>query len=61
MSGAFYLGGAIVLNAVFLWYAWRMLDPPDELFSMKMFYYSIVYLMALFAFLLVDHWILPWL
>ncbi|QGL70315.1 protoheme IX farnesyltransferase [Stenotrophomonas maltophilia] len=61
MSGAFYLGGAIVLNAVFLWYAWRMLNPPDELFSMKMFYYSIVYLMALFAFLLVDHWILPWL
>jgi len=28
---------------------------------MKMFHYSIVYLMALFAFLLVDHWILPWL
>jgi len=50
-----------VLNAVFLWYAWRMLNPPDELFSMKMFHYSIVYLMALFAFLLVDHWILPWL
>jgi len=25
-----------------------------------MFQYSIVYLMALFAFLLVDHWILPW-
>ena len=61
MSGPFYLGGAIVLNAVFLWYAWRMLDPPDELFSMKMFQYSIVYLMALFAFLLIDHWILPWL
>ena len=61
MSGAFYLGGAIVLNAVFLWYAWRMLNPPDELFSMNMFSYSIVYLMALFAFLLVDHWILPWL
>ena len=26
-----------------------------------MFNYSIVYLMALFAFLLVDHWLLPWL
>jgi protoheme IX farnesyltransferase len=61
MSGMFYLGGAIVLNAVFLWYAWRMLSPPDELFSMKMFGYSIVYLMALFAFLMVDHWMLPWL
>ncbi len=61
MSGPFYLGGAIVLNAVFLWYAWRMQNPPDELFSMKMFNWSVVYLMALFAFLLVDHWILPWL
>jgi len=26
-----------------------------------MFGYSIVYLMALFAFLMVDHWMLPWL
>ncbi|WP_434026492.1 heme o synthase [[Pseudomonas] boreopolis] len=58
MSGVFYLGGALVLDAVFLWYAWRMLDPPDELFSMKTFGYSVVYLMALFAFLLVDHWLL---
>lgn len=57
LSGAFYLGGALVLDAVFLWYAWRMLDPPDEAFSMRMFGYSIVYLMALFAFLLVDHWL----
>ncbi len=60
MSGLFYLGGAIVLNSVFLWYAWKMLDPPDEQFNMKTFGYSILYLMALFAFLLVDHWLLPW-
>ena len=57
MSGVFYLGGTLVLDAVFVWFAWRMLDPPDEMFSMRMFGYSIVYLMALFAFLLVDHWI----
>ncbi len=57
MCGMFYLGGALVLDAVFLWYAWRMLDPPDEFFPMRMFGYSIVYLMALFAFLLVDHWL----
>ncbi|MCD9029994.1 heme o synthase [Luteimonas sp. BDR2-5] len=61
MSGLFYLGGAVVLGLVFLWYAWRMLDPPDEFFAMRMFNYSVVYLMALFAFLLVDHWLLPWL
>ncbi len=61
MSGLFYLGGALVLGAVFLWHAWRLMDPPDELYAMKVFNYSIVYLMALFAFLLVDHWLLPWL
>ncbi len=57
MSGLFYLGGALVLGSVFLWYAWRLLNPPDELFAMRVFNYSVVYLMALFAFLLVDHWL----
>ena len=61
MSGMLYLGAAIALNAVFLWYAWRMQSPPDELFSMAMFRYSILYLMGLFAFLLVDHYLLQWL
>ena len=59
MSGLFYLGGALVLGLVFLWHAWKLLDPPDELYAMKVFNYSIVYLMALFAFLLLDHWMLP--
>ncbi|MFT4196370.1 MAG: heme o synthase [Pseudoxanthomonas sp.] len=57
LSGLFYLGGALVLGAVFLWYAWRLLDPPDEFFAMRTFRWSIIYLMALFAFLLVDHWL----
>ena len=61
MSGVFYLGGALVLGAVFLWYAWKLLDPPDEFFAMRVFNYSIVYLMALFAFLLADHWLLAFL
>ncbi|MGB0133890.1 heme o synthase [Dokdonella sp.] len=58
MSGVFYLGGALVLGLVFLWYAIRLLKPPSELFAMQVFSYSIVYLMALFAFLLADHWLL---
>jgi protoheme IX farnesyltransferase len=45
---------------VFLGYAWKLMNPPDELYAMKVFNYSIVYLMALFAFLLLDHWMLPW-
>ena len=61
MSGLFYLGGALVLGVVFLGHAWKLMDPPDELYAMKVFNYSIVYLMALFAFLLIDHWLLPWL
>ena len=60
MSGNFYLGGALVLGIVFIWHAWKLMDPPDELYAMKVFNYSIVYLMALFAFLLVDHWLLPY-
>ncbi|WP_425497834.1 heme o synthase [Lysobacter arvi] len=59
MSGLFYLGGALVLGAVFLGYAWRLMNPPDEMYAMKVFNYSIVYLMALFAFLLLDHWLMP--
>jgi protoheme IX farnesyltransferase len=57
MSGLIYLGGAAVLGAAFLYYAVRLLNPPDELYAMKVFNYSIVYLMALFAFLLADHWL----
>ena len=56
MSGLFYLGGAVVLGAGFLYYAVRLLRPPDERFAMRVFGYSITYLMALFAFLLLDHW-----
>ena len=57
MSGLIYLPGAVVLGVGFLWYAVRLFNPPDELFAMKMFNYSIVYLMVLFAFLLADHWL----
>ena len=61
MSGLFYLGGALVLGLVFLWHAWRLMHPPDDFYPMRVFNYSVVYLMALFAFLLVDHWLLPFL
>jgi len=57
MSGWLYLGGALVLGAIFLWYAWRLLNPPDDAFAMRVFHYSVVYLMALFGLLLTDHWL----
>ena len=58
MSGVFYLGGALVLGGVFMYYAVRLMKPPSEAFAMQVFGYSIWYLMALFAFLLIDHWLL---
>jgi protoheme IX farnesyltransferase len=61
MSGLCYLGGALVLGIVFVRHAWRLMDPPDERYAMRVFGYSIAYLMALFALLLVDHWLAPWL
>lgn len=57
MSGTLYLIGAALLGAGFLYHAWRLLNPPDELYSMRVFGYSITYLILLFAFLLIDHWI----
>ena len=57
MSSFFYLGGALVLGGGFLDYAIRLMNPPDELFALKTFHYSIWYLAALFAFLLIDHYL----
>jgi protoheme IX farnesyltransferase len=56
MSGLFYLAGVSVLNAGFLWYALRLLHDNDERLPMQTFGYSIIYLMVLFVFLLVDHY-----
>ncbi|MET0332306.1 MAG: heme o synthase [Dyella sp.] len=57
LSGAVYLGGALVLGLAFLYYAIRLMNPPDEFYAMRVFKFSVVYLMALFAFLLADHWL----
>jgi protoheme IX farnesyltransferase len=61
MSGLFYLAGATVLNLGFLWYALRLLRENDDTLPMQTFGYSIIYLMVLFAFLLVDHYLLMFL
>jgi protoheme IX farnesyltransferase len=58
MSGGFYLGGALVLGLGFLYYAVRLYrDREDARLPMRTFGYSIIYLMALFAFLLLDHYL----
>ena len=57
MSGLFYLVAAVLLGGGFLYYAIRMqFDHADRL-AMKTFSFSIVYLMIMFAALLIDHYI----
>ncbi|OGA26131.1 MAG: protoheme IX farnesyltransferase [Betaproteobacteria bacterium RIFCSPLOWO2_02_FULL_67_26] len=56
MSGAIYLACALLLNAVFLWYAVRIYAAYSDRLAQRTFRYSIVYLTALFAALLIDHY-----
>jgi len=57
MSGILYLAGAAVLGGRFLYLAIRMQWDHSNRLAMNMFSYSIFYLMALFAFLLADHYL----
>jgi protoheme IX farnesyltransferase len=57
MSGGLYLGGALVLGLGFLYYAVRLYRGDDDRMPMRTFGFSITYLMALFALLLVDHYV----
>ncbi len=54
-----YLLGAVVLGAGFLYWSVRLLLSDDASLGMDTFKYSIIYLMALFVVMLVDHYLLP--
>ncbi|HKJ23136.1 MAG TPA: UbiA family prenyltransferase, partial [Gammaproteobacteria bacterium] len=57
MSGTFYLTVTLALDAVFLAYALGLYLRRTDRLAIKTFAYSIVYLMALFAALLIDHYL----
>ena len=57
MAGALYLAAALALGAVFVVYAWRLYRAPNPAVARATFNYSIVYLAALFAALLADHYV----
>jgi len=57
MSGALYLLAAVLLGAGFLWYALVLRRTDDARLALKTFHYSISYLVALFSFLLLDHYL----
>ncbi|MCS6945548.1 MAG: heme o synthase [Sutterellaceae bacterium] len=54
MAGLLYLMAALALGAVFLAFAWRLYRAYSDQWARATFNYSIVYLAALFAALLVD-------
>ena len=56
MSGLIYLVTALVLGAWFLWYAIELKRDKRPDLPMRMFRFSINYLMVLFAVLLIDHY-----
>jgi len=57
MSGLIYLVAALVLNGMFMWHAWAMQRTERAHLPMKVFRFSITYLMWLFAALLIDHYL----
>ena len=56
-SSSFYLAGATILNLIFLYYVIKMQLAKNNLLSNKIFNYSIVYLSALFGFLIADRYL----
>jgi protoheme IX farnesyltransferase len=57
MTGVFYLLGALLLGGGFLYYSLKLKFAPRQDSPMTTFRYSIWYLVALFSFLLIDHYI----
>lgn len=59
MLNMLYLISALVLGAGYLYYALVLLFGKKKSAGMDAFWYSIIYLMALFAMMLLDHYLLP--
>ena len=57
MSGMFYLIGALLLGARFLYWTIALYRSEQPIVAMRTFRFSIIYLMLLFVFLLIDHYL----
>jgi heme o synthase len=57
MSGVFYIGAALVLDAVFLGYAVALWRRYSDALAHRTFAYSIFYLAMMFAALMIDHYL----
>jgi heme o synthase len=61
MSGWLYLAAAVVLGARFIHYAFRLWRSYSDALARQTFRFSIWHLSLLFAALLLDHYLAPWL
>ena len=61
MSGWIYLASAVVLGGIFILYAFTLWRDYSDLLARKTFRFSIWHLSLLFAALLLDHYLGPWL
>lgn len=59
LSSWIYMIGASVLGGLFIRHAVTLLRTMENKDAMRMFWFSIVYLLVLFPLMLVDHYILP--
>ena len=59
MFGLLYLLGAVVLGIGFLYWAVILVINKNPDAPMETFKYSIIYLMALFVIMIVDHYVYP--
>jgi heme o synthase len=60
MSGWLYLAAAVVLGVLFIAYAWRLWRDYSDALARRTFRFSIWHLSLLFAALLLDHYLSPW-
>ena len=58
MSSWLYLATAVVLSLGFCWYAWQLMRDYSDALARKTFRFSLIHLSALFAALLLDHYLL---
>ena len=61
MSGWIYLVAAVALGGVFIAYAWQLWRDYSDALARRTFRFSIWHLSMLFAALLLDHYLGPWL
>jgi protoheme IX farnesyltransferase len=61
MSGGIYLAAALVLGVWFIVLAWKLWREYSDALARRTFRFSLWHLSLLFAALLLDHYLMPWL